>query len=693
MIPLLDGTQTRSQIAEKLSAKHTMEMVFYALSRMQKRALLSAYSPLPREHVAFYDSVGGDAQSYAEVVGQISIAVHGVGDVIVDIDRVKAALHESKLAVVETGGDFVLIVTDDYLQIENEAIVARLAAKNTPWMMFKSVGRELWLGPIVNSTSRTSRNVFDAQLFWDRLKLNRPTTGRPFKLPKVCLPSTRQHACAMAVTALQNYLSNNRKSRLTEYLITVDAATMKSTEHPLPRQQIEEELTTLDSLDAWPLQSCIKVSGQDSGYRSCSPERTVARLSKLLSPHTGIIRRLERVTNAPGYVYGASHINPYLDIVGDQVLLRETMQGIGLAHGKGSSDAQSQASCLAEAVERYSCCYQGNEPSRRATLGELGPTAVDPQLLLHYSEQQYADREQTNARADTEIDIPEPFDPEATIEWTASWSQTEGVVKWLPTAYCYLYHPQDQFFNANSNGCAAGNTREEAIIQGFLELVERDAVSVWWYNQLPKSGVDLDSFNLPFFSQTQSYHRSVGRSLHVLDLTSDMRIPVVVAVSMREDGSRIHMRMGSHFDMKIALVRALSELNQAAPFDPDYTGPVYEMCNTEAWLQSGTVAEHPYIMPTNGLRSVSVVTRKQSLDILDDIELISSICRNAGMEMLLQDLTRPEAGFPTVRVTVPGMRHWWRQLGPGRLYDVPVELGWLNKPKTQAELNPLAWIV
>ena len=68
----------------------------------------------------------------------------------------------------------------------------------------------------------------------------------------------------------------------------------------------------------------------------------------------------------------------------------------------------------------------------------------------------------------------------------------------MPTALCYYSYPlpEDQHFcQADSNGSAAGNCLEEAILQGFMELVERDAVALWWYNRVQRPGVDLDSFN------------------------------------------------------------------------------------------------------------------------------------------------------------------------------------------------------
>jgi ribosomal protein S12 methylthiotransferase accessory factor len=43
-----------------------------------------------------------------------------------------------------------------------------------------------------------------------------------------------------------------------------------------------------------------------------------------------------------------------------------------------------------------------------------------------------------------------------------------------------------------------------------------------------------------------------------------------------------------------------------------------------------------------------------------------------------------------VKVIVPGLRHFWRRTAPGRLYDVPVKMGWLKESKKEDELNPVS---
>jgi len=40
------------------------------------------------------------------------------------------------------------------------------------------------------------------------------------------------------------------------------------------------------------------------------------------------------------------------------------------------------------------------------------------------------------------------------------------------------------------------------------------------------------------------------------------------------------------------------------------------------------------------------------------------------------------------KVVVPGLRYWGARFGPGRLYDVPVRLGWVEGPLSEDNLNP-----
>jgi ribosomal protein S12 methylthiotransferase accessory factor len=65
-----------------------------------------------------------------------------------------------------------------------------------------------------------------------------------------------------------------------------------------------------------------------------------------------------------------------------------------------------------------------------------------------------------------------------------------------------------------------------------------------------------------------------------------------------------------------------------------------------------------------------------------------NIAKREGLDFLVLDQTRPDIEVPVARVIVPGLRHFYRRFAPGRLYDVPVKLGWLDRPVRESDLNP-----
>ena len=63
--------------------------------------------------------------------------------------------------------------------------------------------------------------------------------------------------------------------------------------------------------------------------------------------------------------------------------------------------------------------------------------------------------------------------------------------------------------------------------------------------------------------------------------------------------------------------------------------------------------------------------------------------RRAGLDTIVVDLSRADVDLAVAKVVVPGLRHFWPRFGPGRLYDVPVAMGWRDRPLTESELNPV----
>ena len=99
---------------------------------------------------------------------------------------------------------------------------------------------------------------------------------------------------------------------------------------------------------------------------------------------------------------------------------------------------------------------------------------------------------------------------------------------------------------------------------GFLELIERDAYAIWWYNRLQRAELDLKQFDNSYIRDLKTQFADAGRRLWVLDITSDLGVPTYVAIMhwMQNGHENIEFGSGAHFDRRIALLRSLTELTQ-----------------------------------------------------------------------------------------------------------------------------------
>jgi ribosomal protein S12 methylthiotransferase accessory factor len=416
-----------------------------------------------------------------------------------------------------------------------------------------------------------------------------------------------------------------------------------------------------------------------------APEETFARLEHHISPITGIVCSLGPVPERDHPlrpVHGAVALSCPSEDLPCPADFHWT------SAGKGRTAPQARASALCEAIERYSAIFQGDEPRTCARLSEFGMAAIDPRNLLRFSDTQYAGREEWNRlHPHPKSAVPLPFDADAEIDWTPVWSLTHECRRFVPTAYCYARYPsrpEQRFFPRDFNGNAAGNCLEEAILQGFLELVERDAAAVWWYNRVQRPGVDLSDFREPYFQELVAHYRGLGWRVWALDLTHDLGIPVFVALGTR-GGGRYCVGLGAHLDARLALQRALTELNQV--FDPQQRFPPP--------LSVEGTADISWLLPdlSAPLRTRDDFAAHHGADLLEDLRTCVERATRAGLETLVLDQTRPDIDLCAVKVMVPGLRHFWPRFGPGRLYDVPVRMGWRAHPLGESALNPLHFIL
>ncbi len=278
--------------------------------------------------------------------------------------------------------------------------------------------------------------------------------------------------------------------------------------------------------------------------RVCSAAETLERIEPHLTAHG--ITRLARLTG--------------LDRIGIPVwqAVSPNARSIVIHNGKGITDVEAKVSAAMEALERATA----GEPAlaslvtSRARLEAQGHRSDALPTLIAGGQSDIADDEE--------------------LAWTQGHDLIGGQAVWLPFQAVTLDRTiRDPRFWQSSDGLASGNNLTEAIFHGLLERIERDALVLWEVSS-PKQRIDacLDpaSLNDPVLNQLTEKIESAGLTLRLFDITSDIAIPVIVAligpadIGTTERSYRyfdVTLGSGAHPSRLRAAIRAVTEAAQS----------------------------------------------------------------------------------------------------------------------------------
>ncbi|HEY2250853.1 MAG TPA: TOMM precursor leader peptide-binding protein, partial [Planctomycetaceae bacterium] len=696
------GSGTADEICDRLAGRASPAEVYFTLAQLEKQGCLAEHEDsLPERDRAWWSLQQVDSSAASRRLQDRPVSLHGIG---VDPQPLQELLTAAG-ASIDPQGALSVVVVDHYLRPEIAMFNDAALASGQPWLLVKPLGIQLWLGPLFEPgqtgcwqclAERLRANRAVESYLRDRQKL-----AKALVIDSAGTSATEQAAWALTASAITSWIVRGELPDCKGQVRTFDHLSWQTKSHTLVKLPYCPACAARGNGSGTPdkarnghehnghhanghttnghttasivrhfrppvFESRKKTLVRDGGHRAVPPEETIKRFGHHVSAITGAVSMLERSS-------GDADATMHVYLAGQNAARRH--QNLGqlrgdlrnMSSGKGTTDIQARASGLCEGLERHSGVFQGDEPRHTARLSDLGEAGIDLRECLLFSEQQYRQRDATNARPSRFNFVPHPFDPQAKIEWSPVWSLTRQEVRYLPTAFCYYDYPlaRDQrYCAACSNGNAAGNTLEEAVLQGFLELVERDSVALWWYNRINRPGVDLDSFQEPYLRQVVDCLAAHEREMYVLDLTSDLEIPVFAAWSRRTaagakaaDGAeQIMFGFGSHLDPKIALLRAVTEMNQMLSYmlqatpDKVYSDQVTDQ-ETVHWLKTATLENQPYLAPAAAAPRRFLTDYQPVLndDVTEDVFHCQRLVERLGLEMLVLDQTRPEIGLPVVK--------------------------------------------
>ncbi|MBA4098342.1 MAG: hypothetical protein C0484_16450 [Rhodospirillum sp.] len=349
--------------------------------------------------------------------------------------------------------------------------------------------------------------------------------------------------------------------------------------------------------------------------------------------------------------------------------------------GAGFEPDDAIRSCLGEFAEFQSWLFRPDDATRR---GADAARVIDPWSVLGFSDRQRSDCD-ASAGCD---DIPSVETFAGEIDWSEAICLNDGVPAWIPSQLCYGQYAQRTHAPSNwrsdSNGCAAGATLEAARLAALLELIERDATGIWWYGRCLRPGLDPARLGQPALHAAIEARVQGGQTVHLLDLTHDLRVPVVAAILFQ--GEQL---LGLGFGCKLTLVAAA-------------VSAYLELCQMELsialagqrasaedkqllrWMKGITPSSHPFLTPAGS--STTVAGQPKFDDVVRRL-------RSLGLHTYAIDLQRAYIGIPAVRLFVPALCHFKARLGHRRLVDVPKKLGWKPEDFDAADLNPMPLLI
>ena len=682
------------ELVGQLEQEFSSDKINEALKRLlDRRYVVSVSNSSASTVTGYWSSLGLPPEIAEKNLANCRVRIQSID--VQGAAELDAALRELGVRVVKSSPDLTVTLVNDYLERQLAELNRQRVSDKTPWLLVQPSGAFPLVGPVFIPGEGACWTCL-----FDRMIRNREVKGfldrgpaRAVAVSPLARHAVGQSGIQLAALEIAKAIATGFRTELRDHIISLDLPGATIAKHYVAtrpqcptcgRKKLRDPRRAPVPIEPGPGAKLVMTSG---GYRTVSSRATVARFRKHVSPLTGVVTRLERIeADLPMNTnfYAAHNFSAPAQNVDE---LRAGLTGGSF--GKGSTAEQGEASALMEAIERYSGIYQSDEIRLTRRFTDFAPgEAILPNDVLLFSEAQ-SQPDETPMDDSHQHMVPARFDQSAKIEWSPVWSLRDQRFKHLPTSLLYFFYSGPAAFHADSNGCAAGNTIEEAIVQGFLELVERDSYAIWWYNRLQRPEVDLSQFDDSYVRDLQTQLAETGRRLWVLDITSDLGVPTYVAILhwMQNGHENIEFGSGAHFDKRIALLRALTELNQFLSIGL-MGGGTGEKSSLDG-ITPLRLEDHPFLTPGGKPTAQSEDGLKVPLDnTRGQVDACVDIARRAGLDFLVLDQTRPDVEVPVVRVIVPGLRHFYLRFAPGRLYDVPVKLGWLDRPLPESELTP-----
>lgn len=385
-------------------------------------------------------------------------------------------------------------------------------------------------------------------------------------------------------------------------------------------------------------QDCFKTFTRDQD-KAVTPEDTLARFySQIEKLDVQILSEVNRIDN------GRLDIPVYFSVCADGA---RGVTGTKKQMGKGASPIQAQASACMELAERFSFFAHKSDPANFLTgdypqMRKAGYPVMPLELLL---DSVHDTTTSTGALELLLADIP--------MQWAWATNVTTGEEALVPFSWFYAIN--------EFNGPSAGNTIEEAALQGVCEIVERHVCSLISHQMIETPLIDPGSVKDAVAAELLAKFARHNIEVYLSDFSLDTGIPTVGALAIDRSTfpgkSEIVYTAGTTTNPEKALIRAVTEVAQlAGDFN---TGSNYVASGLPKPLSMEEVA---YITDTQKCTSIQQMEDVSDDNIRVELELCIAALKKKGMQVFMIDVTHPQLDIPALYTIIPGAHFRERSL-------------------------------
>ncbi len=329
-----------------------------------------------------------------------------------------------------------------------------------------------------------------------------------------------------------------------------------------------------------------------------------------------------------------------LDRIGIPVFqaVRPASRNLSVSQGKGATPMAARVSAVMESIELHHAEDLSSLPAVTASIREMRYANPIPLESLRW--------------AGTAL-----YAEAAPIEWLGARSLLDGRRGWLPRQMMELDFRRPRpfapkLFDLTSNGLASGNTREEALLHGLCELIERHALYRVHQGQARKRLIANASVAVPYCREMIDAILGAGGRIAVYDIGWDAGVPSFVADCAFEDLPRVWRGSGAHPCPGVALSRAISE---AAQSRLTYISGAREDVVELAGLADPGLHTQRFPGTASGDDFVTIPGFAGGT-VASDLQAVLERLTSLGLEPFALDLERPATGIPVAMVFVPGLK-------------------------------------